>query len=55
MYIVIIQFILTCPISCTMIYSDEINQIKSNYCMCLKILSTYYYLLMPEPIFVSLD
>jgi hypothetical protein len=28
-YIVIIQFILTCPISCTMIYSDEINQIKS--------------------------
>jgi hypothetical protein len=29
-YIVIIQFILTCPISCTMIYSDEINQIKSN-------------------------
>jgi hypothetical protein len=30
MYIVVIQFILTCPISCTMIYSDEINQIKSN-------------------------
>jgi hypothetical protein len=29
-YIVIIQFILTCPLSCTMIYSDEINQIKSN-------------------------
>jgi hypothetical protein len=31
MYIVIIQFILTCPISCTMIYSDEINQIEFLY------------------------
>jgi hypothetical protein len=28
--VVIIQFILTCPISCTMIYSDEINQIKQS-------------------------
>jgi hypothetical protein len=29
---IIIQFILTCPISCTMIYSDEINQIISTPC-----------------------